>query len=117
MLPPPPPPPPFLAWSPLMSPLEYLIYFDLLKISIPTPPSSLFLVLTVSSPNYASSGLVLASACGLPLAPLQEVCFQYWPTSGVKQFGEFTVDLLGEEKLEGFILRTLSVLDTKVRSE
>ena len=28
--------------------------------------------------------------------------------------GEFTVDLLGEEKLEGFVLRTLSVLDNKV---
>ena len=27
------------------------------------------------------------------------------------------MDLLGEEKLEGFVLRTLSVLDTKVRRE
>ena len=48
------------------------------------------------------------------VAPLQEVCYQYWPTSGVKQIGEFTVDLLGDEKLEGFVLRTLSVLDTMV---
>ena len=27
------------------------------------------------------------------------------------------MDLLGEEKLEGFVLRTLSVLDTKVGNE
>ena len=48
------------------------------------------------------------------MAPLQEVCYQYWPKSGVKQIEGFIVELLGEEKLEGFVLRTLSVLDTMV---
>ena len=48
------------------------------------------------------------------LACPQEASYQYWPTSGVKKFGGFTIDLLGEEKLEGFVLRTISVLETKV---
>ena len=42
------------------------------------------------------------------------MCYQCWPMSGVKQFGEFTVDLLGEKKLEGVVFRTISVLDNKV---
>ena len=44
----------------------------------------------------------------------QEVCHQYWPTTGIREFGEYTVDLLGEEELEGFVLRTLSVLESRV---
>ena len=46
----------------------------------------------------------------------QEASAQYWPDSGIVHYGEFAVDLLGEEKLEGFIIRNLSVLDTKVRA-
>jgi len=42
------------------------------------------------------------------------VCHQYWPTTGIREFGEYTVDLLGEEELEGFVLRTLSVLESRV---
>ena len=30
----------------------------------------------------------------------KEVCYQYWPSSGYKQYGEYSVDLLGEEELE-----------------
>ena len=44
----------------------------------------------------------------------QEASAQYWPDNGLAQFGEFTVDLLGEEPLEGFTIRTLSVMGTKV---
>ena len=44
---------------------------------------------------------------------IQEVCYQYWPGSGSAVYGEYTVELLNEEKLEGFVLRTLSV-HTKV---
>ena len=44
---------------------------------------------------------------------IQEVCYQYWPSSGSTVYGEYTVELLKEEKLEGFVLRTLSV-HTKV---
>ena len=44
----------------------------------------------------------------------QEASAQYWPGSGVAHYGEFAVDLLGEEKLQGFKIRNLSVLNTKV---
>ena len=43
------------------------------------------------------------------------MCYQYWPTSGVQKIGEYTIDLIGEENLEGFVLRTLSVVEGKVR--
>ena len=44
----------------------------------------------------------------------QEVSAQYWPDCGTAHYGELIVDLLGEEKLEGFTVRNLSVTDTKV---
>ena len=44
----------------------------------------------------------------------QEASAQYWPDSGIVHFGEFAVDLLEEEKVQGFIIRCLSVMDTKV---
>jgi protein tyrosine phosphatase len=44
----------------------------------------------------------------------QEASAQYWPDSGTAHYGEFAVDLLGEEKLEGFTVRRLSITDTKV---
>ena len=44
----------------------------------------------------------------------QEASAQYWPDSGIAHYGEFAVDLLGEEKLQGFKIRNLSVLNTKV---
>ena len=44
----------------------------------------------------------------------QEASAQYWPDSGIAHYGEFAVDLLGEEKLQGFVIRNLSVMDTKV---
>ena len=44
----------------------------------------------------------------------QEASAQYWPDSGIAHYGEFAVDLLGEEKLEGFMIRNLSVMDTRV---
>ena len=50
------------------------------------------------------------------LTLLQEVCYKYWPSSGVQQVGEFTIDILGEEKLEGFALRTFGVLHKKVQA-
>ena len=30
--------------------------------------------------------------------PLQEVCYQYWPTSGIVNIGEYRIDLLGRRK-------------------
>ena len=45
---------------------------------------------------------------------LQEVCYQYWPSSGSQIFGEFEVEVLGEERLQGFVLRTLSVMHSMV---
>jgi len=46
--------------------------------------------------------------------PIQEVCYKYWPSTGSQRFGELTVELLGEERLQGFVLRTLGVEDSKV---
>ena len=45
---------------------------------------------------------------------IQEVCCQYWPSSGSVEVGEFTVELLQEEELQGFVLRTLSVQHSHV---
>ena len=50
----------------------------------------------------------------IPCLHIQEVCYQYWPSTRSQRFGEFTVELLGEERLQGFVLRTLSVKDSKV---
>ena len=47
---------------------------------------------------------------------IQEVCYQYWPSSGSQSYGEFTVELLGEERLQGFVLRTVSIQNAKVSS-
>ena len=44
----------------------------------------------------------------------QEASIQYWPDSGTARYGEFSIDLLGEEKLEGFFIRCLSITNTKV---
>ena len=44
----------------------------------------------------------------------QEASAQYWPDRGIAHYGEFAVDLLGEEPLEGFTIRKLSVMNTKV---
>ena len=44
----------------------------------------------------------------------QEASAQYWPSSGAYQCGEYSVELLGEEPLQGFIIRNLSVMDIKV---
>lgn len=44
----------------------------------------------------------------------EEASAQYWPSSGMYQYGEYVVDIIGEEPLEGFTIRNLSVMDTKV---
>ena len=48
--------------------------------------------------------------------PLQEVCYQYWPSSGSHTYGEFTVEILGEEKQMGFVLRNFNVTHSEVTS-
>ena len=45
----------------------------------------------------------------------QEASAQYWPDRGTTQCGEFAIDMLQEEQLEGFTIRNLSVTDTKVQ--
>ena len=45
---------------------------------------------------------------------LQEVCYQYWPSSGSLTYGEFTVEIVGEEMMEGYVLKTLSIKHTEV---
>ena len=44
----------------------------------------------------------------------QEASAQYWPSSGTYQYGEYSIELVGEEPLEGFVIRNLSVTDIKV---
>ncbi len=68
-----------------------------------------------------SSGLLTKNMTGIPLLlhelniVFQESSFQYWPAVGkMVKFGEYTVDLISEEILEGFTIRTLSVLNKKV---
>ena len=46
----------------------------------------------------------------------QEACFQYWPNTGAVKMGEYTVQLLGEEKKEGYILRTINIQYKKVQT-
>ena len=54
------------------------------------------------------SDLVEAGKVGR--SALSVVCYQYWPSSGIVNIGEYRIDLLREEKTKGFVLRTLSVL-------
>ena len=45
----------------------------------------------------------------------QEASVQYWPShSGVFQYGEYDVELMGEESMEGYVMRELCVIDGKV---
>ena len=46
----------------------------------------------------------------------EESSTRYWPSSGVFTYGEYTVDLIGEEPLEGFTIRDLSVMEGKVQA-
>ena len=47
----------------------------------------------------------------------REVCTPYWPrkVGEVQDYQGYTVDLINEEHLDGFTVRTLSVLEHKVR--
>ena len=46
---------------------------------------------------------------GVVFCTIQKVCYQYWPTSGSEEFDELTVELLCEEILQGFVLRTFNI--------
>ena len=72
---------------------------------------NLCILLYIVVPRY-----LLVSTCILPLVRIysQEVCYQYWPSSGDQQYGEYSVDLLGEEELEGHIIRTLNITHSTV---
>ncbi|CAI8006852.1 Receptor-type tyrosine-protein phosphatase alpha [Geodia barretti] len=43
----------------------------------------------------------------------QETCYQYWPQTGLIQFVGYTVDLMEEKVMEGFVMRKLSVYSEK----
>ncbi|CAI8052760.1 Receptor-type tyrosine-protein phosphatase alpha [Geodia barretti] len=55
---------------------------------------------------------VLVMLCDL-VESGKETCYQYWPSSGSLTFGEFKVDLLGEELMDNSVLKTLSVTHTE----
>ena len=61
-------------------------------------------------------GTILSQSFIEHLFSSQESSYQYWPTAvgQLSEFGEYTVDLISEEALEGFTIRTLSVLHKKV---
>ena len=46
----------------------------------------------------------------------EEASAQYWPSSGSYQYGEYTVELMGEEPLEGFVIRDISITDNRVQT-
>ena len=54
----------------------------------------------------------VTDVCAITLS--QEVCHQYWPRSGFQAFGEITVELMSEEKFEGYVIRTLCLQRAKV---
>ena len=60
------------------------------------------------------AAVVYADVIMIVCLPLQEVCYQYWPRGGSQTYGEFTVELLGEEKFNGFSLRTFGAFNSKV---
>ena len=45
---------------------------------------------------------------------LQETCYQYWSKTGVAQFGEYTVDLVEERDIKGYIIRKVTIYNIKV---
>ena len=45
---------------------------------------------------------------------LQETGYQYWPMSGMVQFGEYAIDLMEERAVTGFTIRKISIYDVKV---
>ena len=47
---------------------------------------------------------------------VKETCYQYWPPSGSQTFGEFKVELLGEEMMDNAVLKTLSVTHSEVQN-
>ncbi|CAI8052191.1 Receptor-type tyrosine-protein phosphatase S [Geodia barretti] len=57
---------------------------------------------------------VIVMLCDL-LEDGQETCYQYWPVRrGMAQFREYTVDLMEEKPVKGFVMRTLVVVNEKV---
>ena len=44
----------------------------------------------------------------------EEASAQYWPSSGIAEYGQYTIDLISEEPLGGFTIRELSVMDNRV---
>ena len=57
---------------------------------------------------------VCVCVCVYCVCVLQEVCYQYWPSGGSQRFGEFTVQLLGQEDQTGFVLRNFTITNSKV---
>ena len=57
---------------------------------------------------------VLVCAADVIVSLSQEVCYQYWPSSGTQTYGEFTVEILGEEMFQGFSLKSFGVFNAKV---
>ena len=45
---------------------------------------------------------VLVCADVIVCLSLQEVCYHYWPSGSTQTYGEFTVEVLGEENFQGF---------------
>ena len=64
--------------------------------------------------TMGSMGTMGVCVCVYCVCVLQEVCYQYWPSGGSQRFGEFTVQLLGQEDQTGFVLRNFTITNSKV---
>ena len=62
---------------------------------------------------YDCNCAVVVMASGL-IEGGQEASVQYWSDRGTTHYGDYAIDMLQEEQLEGFTIRNLSVTDTKV---
>ena len=45
---------------------------------------------------------------------MKETSYQYWPKSGMVEFGGYAIDLMEERVVMGFFIRKLSLYDVKV---
>ena len=45
---------------------------------------------------------------------MQGTCYQYWPMSGMVEFGEYAIDLMEERAVTGFTICKISIYDMKV---
>ena len=69
----------------------------------------------VNNITHIQCGLITVERLRTILCCFQEVCYQYWPGQRAQSYGEFKVELINEDKYNGYVLRTFSLQQAKVR--